>query len=83
MMQPKSKAPTTACKKIGKNKTLALPTLDKLAQKENTVKVTLLLSKTSVEYFKNEAKKRDACYQAMVRNLIDEYVTQCSDNNGE
>lgn len=54
-----------------------LPSLDKLAQKEDTVKITLALTKTSVEYFKQEAAKREVCYQVMIRNLIDEYVKHC------
>jgi hypothetical protein len=59
----------------------SMPTLDKLAEKEDTVKVTLSLTKSSVEYFKNEAKKRDVCYQVMIRNLIDEYVKHCLGKN--
>jgi hypothetical protein len=54
-----------------------MPTLDKLAQKEDSVKVTLSLTKASVEYFKSEALKREVCYQVMIRNLIDEYVQHC------
>jgi hypothetical protein len=55
----------------------AMPTLDKLAEKEDTVKVTLSLTKASVDYFKSEANKREVCYQVMIRNLIDEYVKHC------
>lgn len=60
-----------------KNSKMALPTLDKLAQKEDSVKITLSLTKASVEYFKKEAAKREVCYQVMIRNLIDEYVKHC------
>lgn len=64
------------------NKTVSLmPSLDKLAQKENSIKVTLTLTKASVEYFKKEAKKREVCYQVMIRNLIDEYVKHYSNKN--
>jgi hypothetical protein len=56
-----------------------LPTLDQLAQKEDTVKVTLSLTKASVNYFKHEAAQREVCYQVMIRNLIDGYVKQMGD----
>ena len=52
----------------------SLPSPDKLVEKEFTVKVTLLLNKTTIDYFKNEAEKHGVCYQAMIRNLLDEYV---------
>lgn len=55
-----------------------LPGPDDLVPKENTVKVTLLLNKSSVAFFKKEAKKREACYQAMIRTLLDEYVKHYS-----
>lgn len=61
----------------------SMPSLDKLAQKEDSVKVTLSLTKASVEYFKNEALKREVCYQVMIRNLIDEYVKHCSKQQAE
>jgi predicted DNA binding CopG/RHH family protein len=60
-----------------------MPSLDKLAQKEDSIKVTLSLTKASVEYFKNEASKREVCYQVMIRNLIDEYVKHFSNQNEE
>jgi hypothetical protein len=66
-----------------KNQHFALPSLDKLAQKEDAVKVTLALTKTSVEYFKREAQKREVCYQVMIRNLIDEYVKHCVSGRGK
>jgi hypothetical protein len=58
-----------------------LPSLDKLAQREDTIKVTLLLNRSSIEYFKKAAQKREACYQAMIRNLVDEYVKQAISRN--
>lgn len=60
-----------------------MPSLDKLAQKEDSVKVTLSLTRASVDYFKSEAQKRDVCYQVMLRNLIDEYVKHCIGKNKE
>jgi len=38
------------------------------------VKVTIALSKKSVEFFKSEATKHHTQYQRMIRRLIDAYV---------
>ncbi|VTR70060.1 Helix-turn-helix protein, CopG (fragment) [Desulfosarcina cetonica] len=38
------------------------------------MKVTLSLSKTSVDFFKKEAKKYNTQYQRMIRRLLDEYT---------
>ena len=51
-----------------------LPSPEELAFKEDTVKVTIALSKSSVEYFKREAKKHDTKYQQMIRRLLDAYT---------
>jgi predicted DNA binding CopG/RHH family protein len=53
-----------------------LPPPDQLAFKEETVKVTIALSKSSLEFFKKEARKHHTQYQRMIRRLIDFYVTQ-------
>lgn len=53
-----------------------LPPPEKLVFKEDNVKVTMSLSRTSVEFFKREAKKNRTQYQKMIRNLLDEYVTR-------
>ena len=53
-----------------------LPPPDQLAFKEETVKVTIALSKSSLEFFKKEARKHHTQYQRMIRRLIDYYVTQ-------
>lgn len=50
-----------------------LPSPEELALKEETVKVTISLSRTSVEFFKKEAKKHNTQYQKMIRRLLDEY----------
>lgn len=57
-----------------KHQLCSLPSPDKLVDKEFTLKVTLLLNKSTVDYFKNAAEKHGVCYQAMIRNLLDEYV---------
>ena len=62
---------------IGRVKVVAdfLPSPEQLALKDETVKVTIALSKTSVDFFKNEAKKYNTQYQKMIRRLLDEYST--------
>ena len=50
-----------------------LPSPEELAFKEDTVKVTISLSKGSVDFFKKEAKKHKTQYQKMIRRLLDAY----------
>jgi len=52
-----------------------LPSPEELALKDETVKVTIALSKTSIDFFKTEAKKYNTQYQKMIRRLLDEYAT--------
>jgi len=51
-----------------------LPPPEKLILKEDTTKVTLMLSTESVNYFKKEAEKHHAHYQTMIRTLLDAYT---------
>lgn len=51
-----------------------LPPPKDLAFREEGVKVTIALSKKSVEFFKSEATKHYTQYQRMIRRLIDAYV---------
>ena len=51
-----------------------LPTPEELAFREETVKVTIALSRASVEFFKREAAKNQVSYQKMIRRLLDEYT---------
>ena len=51
-----------------------LPPPEELVFKENNIKVTLGLSKRSVEFFKQEAKKHHTQYQKMIRRLLDLYA---------
>jgi len=51
-----------------------LPPPEALAFREEGVKVTLALSKKSVEFFKSEAAKHHTQYQRMIRRLVDAYV---------
>ena len=51
-----------------------LPSPAELAFKEDGVKVTLALSKSSVDFFKSEASKHQTQYQLMIRRLLDSFV---------
>ena len=51
-----------------------LPSPEELAFREESVKVTISLSKKSVEFFKSEATRHDTHYQRMIRQLLDAYV---------
>lgn len=51
-----------------------LPTPEELVFKEDTVKVTIALSRESVEFFKQEAEKHHTQYQKMIRRLLDVYT---------
>ncbi len=61
---------------IGKIKIVPdfLPSPGELAFREEGVKVTLALSKKSVDFFKSEASKHHTQYQRMIRRLLDSYV---------
>ena len=56
-----------------------LPPPEELAFKEETTKVTIGLSKSSIEFFKREAKKHGTQYQKMIRRLLDLYVVRHQD----
>jgi hypothetical protein len=51
-----------------------LPSPSELAFREEGVKVTLALSKKSVDFFKAEASRHHTQYQRMIRRLLDVYV---------
>jgi hypothetical protein len=51
-----------------------LPAPEDLVSREEGVKVTLALSKRSVEFFKTEAKRHNTQYQRMIRKLLDAYA---------
>jgi hypothetical protein len=51
-----------------------LPSPSELAFREESVKVTISLSKKSIEFFKSEASKHHTQYQRMIRQLLDMYA---------
>lgn len=52
-----------------------LPSPEELMLNEKKRRVTLTLSEKSLQFFRQAAKKRGASYQAMIRRLIDYYVS--------
>lgn len=63
---------------MGKLRVIAdfLPAPEDLVFKEDNVKITMALSKSSVDFFKAEARKYRTSYQAMIRRLVDLYASQ-------
>jgi hypothetical protein len=51
-----------------------LPRPEDLVFRDEGVKVTLALSKRSVEFFKTQAQKHNTQYQRMIRRLLDAYA---------
>ncbi len=52
-----------------------LPPPDQLVMPGQTAKVTISLSKASVDFFKRQATKHHTKYQKMIRGLLDKYVS--------
>jgi len=55
-----------------------LPRPEDLVLRDEGVKVTISLSKRSVDFFKSEAKKYNTQYQRMIRRLLDAYAERYS-----
>jgi predicted DNA binding CopG/RHH family protein len=55
-----------------------LPPPDQLILKDDGVKVTISLSRRSVDFFKAHAKKSKVPYQRMIRRVLDEYAGRYS-----
>lgn len=53
-----------------------LPPPEQLVLKEEHVKITIALNKSSIEFFKKEAQRYHTSYQKMIRRLIDLYASQ-------
>ena len=51
-----------------------LPPPEALVAREDNVKVTLSLSRRSVDFFKRAAKLQHVPYQRMIRALVDAYA---------
>ena len=53
-----------------------LPSPKDLVLKKEKVKVTISLSRASLDFFKRQAKQHNAPYQTMIRNLLDVYAAR-------
>lgn len=53
-----------------------LPSPEQLAFRDERVKITISLNKSSLDFFKEQAELHKTAYQKMIRNLLDAYVTQ-------
>jgi predicted DNA binding CopG/RHH family protein len=51
-----------------------LPAPEDLVLRAETVKVTIALTKESVDFFKKVAKEKHTHYQTMIRALLDQYT---------
>jgi len=51
-----------------------LPRPEDLVFRDDGVKVTLALSKRSIDFFKSQALKHNTQYQRMIRRLLDAYA---------
>lgn len=49
---------------------------DLVLKSDELVKVTIQLNKSSIDYFKQEARRLGGNYQTMIRNLLDYYATK-------
>jgi predicted DNA binding CopG/RHH family protein len=60
-----------------------LPAPTDLVPREENVKVTLSLSRRSLDFFKREAKKRRVPYQRTIRALLDSYAEKQAKNRAK
>ena len=52
-----------------------LPPPEQLVLKEDNVKITISLKKSSIAFFKEQAKKHKTSYQKMIREVVDWYAS--------
>jgi predicted DNA binding CopG/RHH family protein len=52
-----------------------LPPPDQLVLREDNVKVTISLKKSSITFFKEQAKNQKTSYQKMIREVVDWYAS--------
>ena len=55
-----------------------LPPPSQLVVKDETAKVTIALEKSSISFFKQQAKKNHTKYQRMIREVLDQYASHYS-----
>jgi predicted DNA binding CopG/RHH family protein len=59
-----------------------LPPPEQLVLKEDKVKVTIELSRESVDFFKGVAAEHGAPYQKMIRRVLDTYASRYGKRRG-
>jgi hypothetical protein len=52
-----------------------LPPPDQLVLREDNVKITISLKKSSILFFKEQAKKQKTSYQKKIREVVDWYAS--------
>ena len=69
---------------VGRVRVIAdfLPPPEALVPHEDNVKVTLSLSRRSLDFFKRQAKQRGVPYQRMIRALVDGYAVRQAGGKG-
>ena len=55
-----------------------LPAPEDLVPREEVVKITLAISKSSISFFKEQAKEHQTKYQKMIRSVVDGYADRYS-----
>ncbi|ORC26781.1 CopG family transcriptional regulator [Marispirochaeta aestuarii] len=50
-----------------------LPSPEKLVPKEETKKITIILSKKSIDFFKQASEESHVPYQQLIRKVLDTY----------
>ena len=55
-----------------------LPPPEELVFPSDTIKVTIVLKRSSVNFFKRKAEQHHTKYQKMIRELLDRYAMQYS-----
>lgn len=55
-----------------------LPAPENLIKKEDTVKITIQLSKKSISFFKKKAHELGVPYQVMIKTVLDKYTSHYS-----
>ena len=58
-----------------------LPSPKDLVFREETVKITIALSRKSVDFFKQVARNHKTQYQKLIRRLLDEYTVRHNDGS--
>ena len=53
-----------------------LPPPSELVFTDDTVKITILVSRSSIEFFKRQARAHGTKYQKMIRQVLDGYTSK-------